>query len=195
MKHIVVLAACVMAAAAVMPDLAQLKRMNARFAPMKLKYDTSRLSAGDRKALDKLMEAARILNFVFMDQLWSGDRALYESLLKDKAPSDRRGALLLAEQRAVVRSRRPYRLPSRRAGAQAARREFLSRGHDARRIRALGQGPVRRAARAGRGIFLRDPPRRGPEANHSPYSKAYAADLAKAAGLLREAAALTGTLR
>src|SRR5260370_28221991 len=65
MRHIVVL----LAAAAVMPDLTQLKQMSARFAPVKLKHDESGLSAGDRKALPKLREAAGILNYVFMDQL------------------------------------------------------------------------------------------------------------------------------
>src|SRR5476649_2427665 len=75
-----------LAAAAVMPSLTQLKQMSARFAPVTLKYDTSALSPGDRKALPKLVEAARVLNFVFMDQLWSGNRALYEKLQKDATP-------------------------------------------------------------------------------------------------------------
>ena len=51
-----------LAAAAVMPDLNQLKQMSARFAPVQLKYDESGLSAGDRKALPKLVEAAQVLN-------------------------------------------------------------------------------------------------------------------------------------
>src|SRR5579872_5882304 len=79
-------ALALLAAAALMPDLAQLKQMNARFAPVKLAYDTSTLSAGDQKALSKLIEAARALNVLFMDQLWSGDRALYEKLQKDTTP-------------------------------------------------------------------------------------------------------------
>ena len=82
MKPILVL----LAAAAVMPDLQQLKEMGARFAPVKLKYDTSTLSEGDRKALAKLVEAARILNSIFMEQLWSGNRALYAQLQKDTTP-------------------------------------------------------------------------------------------------------------
>src|SRR5207244_8007050 len=73
-------------AAAVMPDLTQLKQMSARFAPVKLKYDTSTLSAGDRHALPKLVEAARALNFVFMEKLWSGNRALYDKLQQDATP-------------------------------------------------------------------------------------------------------------
>ena len=66
MKPVLVL----LAAAAVMPNLSQLKEMNARFAPVKPKFDESSLSPGDRKALAKLIEAGRVLNFIFMDQLW-----------------------------------------------------------------------------------------------------------------------------
>src|SRR5205085_7649972 len=43
----------------------------------------------DRKALAKLIEAAKILNSVFMDQLWSGNRDLYEKLQKDTTPLGR----------------------------------------------------------------------------------------------------------
>src|ERR1017187_2766790 len=82
MRHILVL----LAAAAVMPDLNQLKQMSARFAPVTLKYDAAALSAGDRKALSKLVEAARVLNHLFLDQLWSGNRALYAKLQQDTTP-------------------------------------------------------------------------------------------------------------
>src|ERR1700681_2839093 len=75
-----------LAAAAVMPDLAQLNQMSARFAPVKLKYDAADLSPGDRKALPKLVEAARVLNTLFMGQLWPGNRALYQKLLQDATP-------------------------------------------------------------------------------------------------------------
>src|SRR5215472_7838915 len=85
MKSLVVL----LAVAAMIPDLVQLKQMSARFAPVKLNYDVSTLSPADRKALDKLIEAARVLNFVFMDQIWSGNRALYENLQKDTSPLGR----------------------------------------------------------------------------------------------------------
>ena len=69
-----------------MPDLTQLKQMSARFAPVKIKHDVSKLSSGDRKALARLIEAAKVLNHVFMDQLWSGNRDLYEKLQKDTTP-------------------------------------------------------------------------------------------------------------
>ena len=78
--------ALLLAATAVMPDLTQLKQMSARFAPVKLSSDSSKLSPGDQKALAKLIEAARGLNFLFMEQLWSGNRALYAQLQKDTTP-------------------------------------------------------------------------------------------------------------
>jgi hypothetical protein len=66
------------------PDLPQLDRMAARFAPTPLRVETSRLSSGDRAALVNLIQAARILNSIFMNQLWSGDLALYQKLQADK---------------------------------------------------------------------------------------------------------------
>lgn len=68
------------------PDLPELKAMAARFAPTPLKVDTSSLSAGDRKALEKLVEAAKIVNAVFMRQFWSGDLATYAKLQNQKTP-------------------------------------------------------------------------------------------------------------
>src|SRR5580700_8953539 len=68
------------------PDLAQLEKMASRFAPTPLRVDTSRLSSGDRQALVKLIEAARILNDVFMQQMWDGNLALYGRLQRDTTP-------------------------------------------------------------------------------------------------------------
>lgn len=68
------------------PDAAELNRMAARFAPTRLVVDTSALSDGDKQALVKLIEAAQIVNPLFMEQLWSGDLALYHKLEEDKTP-------------------------------------------------------------------------------------------------------------
>src|SRR5512141_2735222 len=68
------------------PDLPQLNAKAARFAPTPLRVGTSHLSSGDQKALVKLIEAARILNPIYMNQLWSGDLALYKKLQADKTP-------------------------------------------------------------------------------------------------------------
>ncbi|HXR17086.1 MAG TPA: hypothetical protein VN777_12890 [Terriglobales bacterium] len=68
------------------PDLAQLEKMSSRFAPTLLRVDTSKLSTGDRQALVKLIEAARILDDIFMQQMWDGNLALYARLQKDSTP-------------------------------------------------------------------------------------------------------------
>ena len=65
--------------------LARLKEMTARFAPAALRVDTSRLSAGDRTALPKLIEAGRVVNRIFLQQLWSGNLALNEKLRQDQS--------------------------------------------------------------------------------------------------------------
>ena len=67
------------------PNLAELKKMSVRFAPTPLLVNTSGLSAGDKKALVKLVQAVRIVNRIFMNQLWSGDAALYQKLQQDRS--------------------------------------------------------------------------------------------------------------
>jgi len=67
-------------------SLPQLKEMTGRFAPVELRADTSKLSAGDRAALQKLIEASRIINQIFLRQLWSGNPALESKLRLDTSP-------------------------------------------------------------------------------------------------------------
>src|ERR1039457_3297306 len=64
--------------------LAELQRMLSRFAPTEIRADTSHLTPGDKSALVELIRAARILDDVFMDQLWSGNHALLDQLKLDR---------------------------------------------------------------------------------------------------------------
>ena len=73
------------------PGLAELQKMQARYAPTELKVDTTHLSAGDKKALIKLLEAARVLDPLFMTQLYERNIELYEKLKKDRRRSAVRG--------------------------------------------------------------------------------------------------------
>ncbi len=73
-------------ATAAIPDLAQLQKMIARFQPTELRVDTSKLSPGDHQALVKLIEASRMLNDIFLTQMWSGNHALYAKLRRDTTP-------------------------------------------------------------------------------------------------------------
>jgi hypothetical protein len=67
-------------------SLEELNRMIARFAPTELRVDTSALSAGGRKALVHLIAAARVIDDIFLTQLWSGNHTLLAGLEKDKSP-------------------------------------------------------------------------------------------------------------
>jgi hypothetical protein len=76
-------------ALAAIPDLAELSRMIARFAPAPVTADTSKLAPGDRQALSKLLEAAGVIDDIFRMQLWSGNAALKARLEKDTTPLGR----------------------------------------------------------------------------------------------------------
>src|SRR5690349_19685899 len=67
----------------------ELQKKIDRFAPTVLTADTSRLSPNDRKALDKIIAAAKYMDPLFLRQVWSGNEALYEKLKADTTPIGR----------------------------------------------------------------------------------------------------------
>jgi hypothetical protein len=79
-------AASASAAVAVGPHvatLAELDVMAKRYAPVDLRADVSALSKGDRAAIAKLIEAAKIVDVLQLRQRWSGNEALWNVLKKD----------------------------------------------------------------------------------------------------------------
>ena len=188
MRHILVL----LAAAAVMPDLNQLNRMSARFAPVTLNYDAAALSAGDRKALPKLVEAARVLNHLFLDQMWSGNRELYAKLLQDTTPLGKarlhyfwlnKGPWSDLDDHAAFVPLVPARKPR---GANFYPPDMTREEFEAW-VKTL-PAPAREQAIGFFTVVRRNADK---QLTLVPYNKAYAVDLGKASGLLREAAALT----
>jgi hypothetical protein len=71
---------------AAVPDLTELRRMSARFAPVDLMVDTAKLSVGDQKALVLLIEAAHAVDDLFLTQFWSGNHRLLAELRRDTSP-------------------------------------------------------------------------------------------------------------
>jgi hypothetical protein len=76
-------------ARAEIPDPSRLEKMTARFARSELRVATSALSPGDQKALMKLIEAGRVMNEIYVDQLWKGNDALRAKLRDDRTPLGR----------------------------------------------------------------------------------------------------------
>jgi hypothetical protein len=178
------------------PDLAQLQKMASRFAPTPLRVDTSRLSVGDRQALVKLIEAARILNDIFMQQMWDGNLALYSKLQKDPTPLGKARLHYfwinkspwseIDEHKAFL----PCVPPRKPLGANFYPESMTKEAFES----WVGQLPPKEQEQA-KSFFtvLRWRENSKPPNNllAIPYSQQYADDLTRAANLLREAAGLT----
>lgn len=177
------------------PGLDQLQQMAARFAPTPLKVDTSGLSAGDRKALVKLIQASRILNHIFLEQLWSGNTALYQKLQQDKTPLGRARLHYfwinkspwseIDEHKAFLPG-----VPARKPPGANFYPEAMTKQEFEVWVKTL-YPEAKQSAEGFFTVIRRD-------ANHKlkfvPYSTEYHTDLARAGTLLREAAALTNNV-
>ena len=69
--------------APVIPDEARLLAMTARFAPVDIGADLSRLPAGEKQALARLVAASRLVDAIFLRQVWAGNEALLMQLCAD----------------------------------------------------------------------------------------------------------------
>jgi hypothetical protein len=174
------------------PDAQELNRMAARFAPAPLQVDTSGLSAGDQKALARLIEAARIVNPLFMQQLWSGNLALYHKLQQDKTP------LGQARLRYFWINKSPWSeidehkaflpgVPAKKPAGANFYPEDMTKEEFEAWVKTLPTDQKNQAL----GFFT--VVRRGADKKLKlvPYNVEYKTDLTKASALLREAAALT----
>src|SRR3954467_9473764 len=63
-----------------MATLAELQKMTARFAPADIGADITGLPKNERDALARLVEAARIMDALFLRQVWAGNDALLQEL-------------------------------------------------------------------------------------------------------------------
>ena len=81
-----VLAGAATSIAAAPAGVDELNKMTLRYAPVELSADTSTLSAGDKKAIAKLIEAAKIVDVLQLRQRWAGNEALWGALKKDTSP-------------------------------------------------------------------------------------------------------------
>src|SRR5436309_9890416 len=71
------------------PDTSKLQAMAARFAPTDIGADVSKLSAADRRVLAKLIEVSKIVDALFLRQVWSGNDAMLLDLVRDDTPAGR----------------------------------------------------------------------------------------------------------
>ena len=168
-----------------------LSRKAARFAPTEIGADISGLSREDRGVLARLVQASQIIDALFLRQVWSGNEAMLLDLVRDESPEGR------ARLHYFLLNKGPWdRLdhnaafvtgaPAKPAGANfypegASKAEvegWLQKLPEAERSRASGFfSVIRRGSTGGLTIV--------------PYNVEYQNELARAAMLLKEAAALT----
>ncbi len=182
----------VLAQSTSLPSQAELEKMAARFAPTELKVDTSSLSAGDRKALVKLIQAARIMDDLQLEQLWSRNHAVLAKLKKDRTLLGQTRLRYfwinkgpwseLDEHRAFVAGVPDHRpeggnfYPS--DATKGELEKWVNSLPEPQKTEALGFFTVVRRDAKGEFVLV-------------PYSKEYGARLKRAALLLRQAAAAT----
>ncbi len=176
-----------------MPDLAKLKAMTARFAPVDIGADTSRLPAAEQKALAKMVEAGLMMDTLFLRQVWSGNQELEARLEKDNSPLGRaRLHYFLINKGPWSRldanspfipgvPKKPEGANFYPAGATKAEVEaWFKTLPEAERARATGFFTTIRRAPAGKAGFV-----------IVPYSAEYQQELTRVSKLLRDAAALS----
>jgi hypothetical protein len=171
-------------------DVPTLEKMAARFAPTNVTVDISSLPASERTALSKLVEAAKVIDGIFLRQVWAGNDALLLDLVRDQSPLGRARLhyfLINKGPWSDLDMNQPFiaNVPTKPEGAnfyppgttRAEIEEWIKTLPEADRTRATGFfTTIRRGANAFTIV---------------PYSVEYQGELALAAQLLREAAAAT----
>jgi hypothetical protein len=173
------------------PNVDQLKAKTARFATVDLSADITKLPANEREALARLVDAAKVMDTLFLRQVWAGNETMLLSLLQDTSELGR------VRQHYFLLNKGPWsRLdhdepfvpgaPAKPAQAnfypadatKEQVEEWISTLSGAQRTFATGFYTTIRRNAEGKFIAV-------------PYSFEYQGELAHAAALLREAAALT----
>ena len=170
--------------------------MTARFAPADIGADVGALPDNERQALARLVEAARIMDGLFLRQVWSGNEALLESLAR-RAVADRTGGEAADALHYFLINKGPWSrldhhapfIPGAPDKPESA--NFYPAGATKEEIQKWLDSLTGSAKTAATGFFTTI--RRGPDGRFMsvPYSVEYQGELALAASLLREAAQLT----
>ncbi|GHG66026.1 hypothetical protein [Comamonas sp. JC664] len=173
------------------PDAAELQRLTARFAPVELRVDLKALPESERRALARIVQASKLMDALFLRQRWAGNEALLLDLLHDTTPlgQARLQAFLLDKGPwNSLDEARPF-IPGVPAKPEAA--NFYPAGATKAEVEAWVKSLPEAQQKEATGFYTTI--RRGPEGRFIavPYSVEYQGELAQAAALLREAAALT----
>jgi len=177
-----------------LPDQRELERLSARFAPTEIAADVASLPPAERRALGKLVEASRVMDGLFLRQVWAGNPAVLFDLLDDRTPLGRARLDYFRINKGPW-SRLDHDAPFLPGvPAKPGGGNFYPAGSTKEEIERwlAGLSPEDRHRAAGFFTTIRRTPPGSPQPLVIvPYSQEYQGELARAADLLREAAALT----
>lgn len=170
-------------------DVNELKTRLAKYTPVEIGYDESALGEGDRQALLKMVQAAKLMDEIFLRQVYDKNVAIREEL-KTGANAD---YALLSDYFAInfgpfdrLKGDEPFINLNhpKPAGANYYPADMTKEAFE----QWLSEHPEDREVFTGYFTIIR---RQGDKLTAVPYSEAYKAYLEPAARLLKEAAALT----
>jgi len=171
--------------------LQKIQTMTARFAPVDLTADLSSMPANERQALAKMVEAGRVVDALFLRQVWDGNETMLAELAADDTPLGR------ARLHYFLLNKGPWsRLDHNEtfvdgAPAKPPQGNFYPAGATKAEVEAWVNGLSAADKARATGFFTTI--RRGADGRFAavPYSLEYQNEMAHVARLLREAAALT----
>ncbi len=185
------------------PSTREVTTMAARFAPAEIRADLAPLPDNERRALGKLVEAARLMDSLFLRQVWAGNDAMLQELSHDAMVRSRGSSAAPAAEAAIGRlhyfliNKGPWsRLDHNRifipgAPAKPEGGNFYPAGATKPEIERWLDSLTGDEKTRATGFFTTI--RRTPAGGFTavPYSVEYQGELARAASLLRQAADLT----
>ena len=174
-----------------MPATAELQRMAARFVPTEINADVSHLSPNDRRVLAKLVEASKIIDALFLRQVWSGNDAMLLDLVTDQTPEGRARLHYFLINKGPWDRLDHYRIFVPGAPKKPEGANFYPEGASKAELERWMQGLSEAERAQATGFFTAI--RRGRNGSFSivPYNVEYQNELTRIAALLREAAALS----
>jgi len=180
----------------------QLEAMAARFAPTEIGADVSKMSDNDRRVLAKLVEASKVVDALFLRQVWAGNDAMLVDLARDTSPEGRarlhyflinKGPWSRLDHNAPFVPGAPAHKPEAanyypEGASKADLEKWIDALPEADKARARGFFTVIR--NKGAGGAAAPATSRSADFSIVPYNVEYQAELTHAASLLREAANL-----
>ncbi|NVJ25517.1 MULTISPECIES: dipeptidyl-peptidase 3 family protein [Myxococcus] len=173
------------------PDAAELQRLTARFAPVELRVDLKALPDNERRALARIVQASQLMDALFLRQRWAGNETVLLNLLGDESPLGRarlHAFLLDKGPWNSLDEGRPF-LPGVPPKPEAG--NFYPAGSTKAEVEAWIKALPEAQQKEATGFYTTI--REGTDGKFIsvPYSVEYQGELALAAALFREAAALT----